>query len=227
MKIFIGFGYNDNDKWIRDIVFPLVTCLGGEVVTGEDMHGLAIQQEVVERIKNSDGLLAFMTKRDGSNQSHPWVRDELIAAISNNVAAVEIREIGVEVGEGIPGNRQRINYNPQEKEKLVLELVKVLSNWKRRFSSKRMVLLPQDLVASLRPVMNNAALRCTYQFMDGSKETQQYEAKLRKISNALYVDVKNIPNPNALIQITITGPGVYWSSDYESVDMLTINLRDV
>ena len=34
MRIFIGYGYNDRDRWIEDLVFPLLTAFGCDLVHG-------------------------------------------------------------------------------------------------------------------------------------------------------------------------------------------------
>jgi hypothetical protein len=39
MRLFIGYGYNDRDKWIEELVFPLAEALGCEVVRGKVMYG--------------------------------------------------------------------------------------------------------------------------------------------------------------------------------------------
>ena len=63
MKVFIGFGYNENDKWIEHLVIPLVEALGCEVVTGEEMQGERLSDGVIERISDSDACIGFLTKR--------------------------------------------------------------------------------------------------------------------------------------------------------------------
>jgi hypothetical protein len=35
MRIFVGYGYNDRDKWIEDLVFPLLESFGCDVVEGK------------------------------------------------------------------------------------------------------------------------------------------------------------------------------------------------
>ena len=64
MKIFIGFGYRPEDDWIKELVFPLVQCFDAEIMSGEDLHGEIITEGVKNKIKKSDGLLAFLTPRD-------------------------------------------------------------------------------------------------------------------------------------------------------------------
>ena len=32
MKIFVGYGYNDRDRWVEQFVFPIIEAFGSEVV---------------------------------------------------------------------------------------------------------------------------------------------------------------------------------------------------
>ncbi len=229
MNIFIGFGYNDNDKWIKDLVFPLVQSFDATIVTGEDLHGQILSQEVADRIKRADGVLAFLTQRDamtnGKFTTHQWVRDELITAINHKVPAVEIREINIDAQGGIVGDRQRIEFALDDKAKLLVELAKMLSAWRRNLKARRLFLMPRDIVQDARAYINKEDLKCTYQFMNGSKESEIYKAKPFKFGQGLCVDIYNVPSEDSLVQVTITGPHFEWSSDYESVQLLSINLQ--
>ena len=64
MKVFVGFGYNERDKWIIGDVFPILHCMGFVVVTGEEMHGQELSPEVKRRIEQSDVVVGFLTIRD-------------------------------------------------------------------------------------------------------------------------------------------------------------------
>lgn len=229
MNIFIGFGYNENDKWIRELVYPLVQSFDGNVVSGEDLHGEIISQEVTERIKNADGLLAFLTPRDamasGKYTTHQWVRDELVTAVNNGIPAVEIREIKVDAQGGIVGDRQRMEFDSNDKAKLLVELARVLSFWRRSLKARRLFLMPRDIIQDVRAYINKEELKCTYQFMTGSRESGIYKAKPFKFGQGLCVDIYNVPSENSLVQVSISGPQFEWSSDYESVELLSINLQ--
>lgn len=230
MKIFIGFGYNNDDLWIKELVFPLVQSFDATVVTGEDLHGLVITQEVIARIKKVDGVLAFCTRRDalanGSFTTHQWVRDELTTSINNNVRAVEIREKKVDTQGGIVGNRQRLEFDLEDKAKLLVELAKLLSAWRRDLTPRRLFLLPRDIVQDARPYINKETLKCTYQFMSGSNESELYSARPFRLAQGLGVDIRNVPSEDSLVQITLKVDGQFeWSSDYESVQLLSINLQ--
>jgi hypothetical protein len=60
MNIFICFGYNNDDKWIKDLVFPLVESFDATILTGEDLHGDVLSAGVTDRIKNRMGCLPFL-----------------------------------------------------------------------------------------------------------------------------------------------------------------------
>lgn len=229
MNIFIGFGYNPNDQWIKDLVFPLVQTFDANIITGEDLHGLVISQEVTDRIKRSNGVLIFLTARDaltnGKFTTHRWVIDELTTAIANNIPAVEIRALDVDDQGGIAGNRQRLEFSTDNKAKLMLELAKILAAWRKKLKPRRLFLLPRDIVQDTRPYINKEPLKCTYQFMHGTQESELFYARPFRYGQGLCVDIYNVPSEDALVQVTITGPQFEWSSDYESVQLLSINLQ--
>jgi hypothetical protein len=78
MRVFVGYGYNERDKWIEDRVFPILRCAGFTVVHGKDMVGQPLEAGVVQRIDQSDAVIGFFTIREGTAaaefNSHLWVR---------------------------------------------------------------------------------------------------------------------------------------------------------
>ncbi|MCL6257474.1 hypothetical protein M3O96_00120 [Aquiflexum sp. TKW24L] len=229
MNIFIGFGYNEKDKWIKELVFPLVKSFDGDVNTGEDVYGNIISSAVIDKIKKSDGVLCFLTPRDemasGKFISHKWVYDELSTAIANNIPAVEIREQTIDNQGGIGGDRQRIEFSLDDKANLLVELAKLLSGWRRNLKARRLFLLPRDIVQDARPFINTEELTCTYQFMTGSKESETHKAKPFRFGQGLCLDIFNVPSEDSLVMVSVKGPQFEWSSDYESVQLLSINLQ--
>jgi len=229
MNIFIGFGYNNDDKWVKDLVFPLVEAFDATITTGEDMHGEVLSQGVTDRIKKADGVLTFLTRRDalasGKYTSHRWVFDELSTSIANKIPAVEIRERMVDAQGGLPGDRQRVEFDLDDKAKLLVELAKLLSAWRRNLKPRRLFLQPMEVVKDVRQMIHSDELKCMYQFMHGSKESPVYTAKPFKFGQGLCVDIYQVPSEDALVQIIIKGKEFEWSSDYESVQLLSINLQ--
>ena len=227
MKIFVAYGYNDRDRWVEDLVFPIIRAFGAEVVTGEDLQGEQITEGVIEKIRNSDALIAFTTRRDqlanGQWITHRWVTDEISQAISFKLPVAEVREQGVDHQGGIAGDRQRIEYQQSEREKCLVELVKTIGNWCRGVSMK-LQLLPSEFVDCIRPFLKQPGLHCAYTLLEGSRMSEEVATKIVPIKGGLFINTKGIPS-QALIQVRIEAGGMSWTSDFESVDSLNINLK--
>jgi hypothetical protein len=226
LKVFVGYGYSERDRWIPELVFPLVRAFGCEVVTGEDMQGQPLSPEVQRRVESSDGMIAFRTRREGpDNQgvysSHRWVDNELTLAIGNGARVVEIREDGVDPQGGLAGDRQRIEYKESEREKLLVELAKTVGGWVR---VSMLQLLPQPFVEEIRPLLGSPGFRCSYTLLDGGRESAARETPVRPIKGGLFIWADGI-SPESLIQVTIEGNGKRWTSDYEALDSVGINLK--
>jgi len=228
MKIFVGFGYNPRDAWIKEIVFPVVESFDGEIVTGEELHGQVLADGVKKNVRECDALLAFFTPRDemanGKFTTHNWVRDEFMYALDQNKEAVPIVELKVDWNDGMAGNRQRLDFKEEAKDKLLVELVKILSRWRKIYSNRRLRFLPVEIIGEVRPLLAQGKVKCTYRYMIGSWESPEMEAPLLKIAGGLCADIKNLPPSNSLVQVKVSGDQFAWSSDYESMEFLSINL---
>jgi len=101
MRVFIGYGYNERDKWIEAFAVPLVQAFGSEVVHGKAVFGGPLPEEVLRSIRSSDAMIGFTTRREptgpGPFGTHPWVVQELLAALAQDprIPFVEVREQGV------------------------------------------------------------------------------------------------------------------------------------
>jgi hypothetical protein len=126
---------------------------------------------------------------------------------------------------GLPGDRQRIEFDLDNKAQLLVEIAKLLGFWRSSIKGRRLFLLPRDIVHDARPHINKVTLSCTYKFMNGSKESKEYTAKPFKYGQGLCVDIFNVPSEEALVQVNVSGPNFEWSSDYESVQLLSISLE--
>ena len=167
MKVFVGFGYNDRDNWINELIIPFIKELGCEVVTGEEMQGEELTEGVISRINESDACIGFMTKRGTPDQNglfstHWWVISELTTALVKNKPAFEIRERGVDNQSGIAGHRQR--YEFEDKAILMLEIAKFIAKEKSKFTYKTFMLLPEQFADEIRPHIKSRDTRCTYRF---------------------------------------------------------------
>jgi hypothetical protein len=227
MNVFVAYGYNVRDSWIEDLVFRLVKAFGNNVVTGEQMEGEVLSEGVKERINSSDALLAFATRRgdaDGAGlyRTHRWVTDELAFALQANIRAVEIRETKVDLQGGIAGDRQRIEYDAEARDKFLVQLAEVLGRWAQR-RSRNLRLLPPAIVSSIRPHMQKEGFQCTYSLYKDGKHFPEIGALLVRREGGLYLVAKDVP-PEMLIQIQVRAAGYSWTSDYIDIDSLSVEL---
>jgi len=227
MRIFVGFGYNDRDKWVKDLVFPIVEAFGAEVVTGEDLQGQVISGGVEARIRTCKALIGFATRRDeigaGKWTTHRWVTDEIANALALPIPVVEVREEGVEQG-GIAGDRQRINYQESRREQCLVELVTVIGKWHREQSIVTIQLLPSECVQEIIPIYRRPEFRCSYRLRIHGEESNPLPGKLTPIKGGLFLEAANVRR-DALIQVEIQFQNRNWVSGFESIEAVGVMLQ--
>ena len=228
MRIFLAFGYNERDSWIKDLVFPILEAFAAETVTGEDMQGDLITDEVRDRIRSCTGMLGFRTRRqelaNGTWDSHRWVSDELAAAIALGVRAVEVRQTGVDPQGGLAGDRQWVSYDESKRDQCLVEIVKTLGRWGRGLSID-LQLLPQEAARQIRPLLARPGSRCTYKLVQGHWEPPDREAPIRPTPSGLVVHIPELP-VDALVQVRVSAGGKSWTSDFVGVKSLGVTLQE-
>ena len=225
MKVFLGFGYNDNDKWITTLLIPFLKALNCDVETGEDMQGENLSDGVISRIKDCDACIGMLTKRDelknGKFTTHSWVISELANAVTFDIPVFEIREKGVDPQPGELGDRQRYEFD--DKALLMLEIAKFINKEKSKLTFKTFMLLPVEFSDAIKPVAKIA--KCTYRFLYKAKEYEPEVTNLVRMQGGYGIIIKKIPSEEAQIEITIQGLGnETWCSGYVSVGLMNVNL---
>ncbi|MCX6217874.1 hypothetical protein [Spirosoma sp.] len=210
MKIFVGYGYNEDDKWIEEMVFPLIESYGFKVDTGKELFGKNVPKSVLERINNSDAVIAFLTKRNAMKSSntfstHRWCIEELVATIPTNIPAVEIRDKAVESQDGMVFDRQRIEFDIKRKDKLLVELAKLVGGWQKQMMSKIVVLFDKKGPAYNTFSSRIHEWRCMYYFSVDGEKTPVFESIPYKAPDgSIVAKIKNIPDSlQSLIYITL------------------------
>ena len=228
MKIFVAYGYNERDQWVKDMVFPIIEAFGAEVVTGDQTYEGSIPENVRSSIERSDALIGFTTRRDPQNATmsptHQWVVSELASAVTLNRRVVEVREQGVDPQGGLHQGLQRINYDEQARDKCLVEIVKAVGSW-HKTGTVRLRLLPEELFKVLRPLRTDPELSCQYTVRIGSYESEPRDTKIIAITGGLFIEASNVPrDPLTMIRIDIKHRDRTWSSDYEPIDTYGVNL---
>jgi hypothetical protein len=227
LKVFVGYGYNERDRWIESEVLPILDALGFDILHGKDMHGEQLQEAVKRRIEQSEGLIGFSTLREGQANAefntHPWVRDEMVYALARHMPVIEIREEGVRAPAGIIGDRQRIQFTNENRLACVRELVVALSRWNVR----QIQLIPEGTAQAkeLRQAFRKAGFQVRYRTRLEGVDSEYFPARLDAVLGGLYLNARGLPS-NALVEVQALLDGqLLLSSDWESVDAVQVIVR--
>ena len=229
MKIFVSYAFNDANKWIEDLVVPLIKALGYEVVTGQRLEGEVLIDGVDARLRGCTGCVAFSTRRDqranGSYETHPWVMSELTKARALGFKTIEVREDGVTIGNDADAY-VRLKYREAERDRMLIRLAENLAAWKTR--RVRLRLDPPE--AELQDFMRCAArsvLTCTYELQQEDEEIGRGEAKIVRQTGACFVEIE-VPATDVLVRISLkkeADNNIAWASFPEGLMAIPIKLH--
>ena len=234
MRIFIGYGYNDRDKWIEEYAVPLVQAFGCEVVHGKAVYGGALPDEVLKSIRTSDAMIGFTTRRDTTVlpeqwSTHDWVVQELVAAHSQDprIPFVEVREQGVKSPGGIleAVDAQRIDYREADRAACLREIALALRRFREQISVTTVRLGPIAVVDQISPFLDHASFTCSCQTLRGTALSPARAIPVFPIKGGLFIQLRGIA-PGELVRITLSAGGRVWRSSYESVDTVDIQLKE-
>ena len=79
MKVFVGFGYNDQDHWIEEQVFPILRGMGFSVVDGKRIL-----------FENDDSLFHELRK---GNPSVKLVREQIAMSMVSDEIHEDVNEV--------------------------------------------------------------------------------------------------------------------------------------
>jgi hypothetical protein len=235
MRVFIGYGYNDRDKWIEQYVFPLAVAFGCEVVHGKVVYGGPLPGEIVKLIRTCDAMIGFTTRREeiapgsGQYRTHDWVVQELVTANAQTdpeIPWVEVRQEGVVSPGGIleGANAQRIDYVEAELAACLVKVAQALGELRDRTSVTTVRLGPATMVEEISELLEDATFSCTCQILHGTNISKPMPIRVYPIRGALFVQLHSLER-GAMVRLTITAGTRVWRSSYESVDTVDIQLK--
>jgi hypothetical protein len=224
MKVFVGFGYNDRDKWIEEQVIPILRAMGFIVVDGKDMHGRILQPEVKSRIEQCDAAIGFFTIREGQGEadfnSHIWVRDEMLHALAKEKPIIPIQEERVRVPAGLLGNRQYIPLRQDDRLACVVELVRALGE--RNIRRLKLESDDDQLIQTLWRRRKDFVIQ--YRTQAAGIESPYRPGRLEKVNQGLYLDVSEVPE-NAFLEVQgILGGAEQFNSGWVSADAIHVKI---
>jgi hypothetical protein len=233
MRLFIGYGYNNLDKWIEEYVFPLVAAFGWEAVHGRAVYGGTLPDEVIRTIRISDAMIGFRTRRDaqGTNEftSHTWVEHELLTAHAQDprIPWVEVRQEGVIEPGGIltAADAQRIDYRESDRALCLVKIAETLKRFRELTRVTQVRLGPAAAVEQISSLLDHPTFACTCQVLRGAAQSAPQKAAVVPIKGGLFAQLRGAPE-GELIRITISAGGHVWRSSYESVDTVDIQVKE-
>ena len=231
MRVFIGYGYNERDKWIETYLIPLVEAFGCKVVHGKVAYGGALLPEVVDLIRASDAMIGFTTRRDavGPNQfnTHPWVVQELVTAHTQvpPIPFVEVREEGVVSPGGMLDalNAQRIEHREADRAATLLQIAQALRRLLDRLSVTTVRLGPAPVVDQISILVDDPTFTATSQVLRGEAPLPPQPVAVFPIRGGLFVKLRGMVEGD-FVRITISARGQMWRSSFESIDAYNVDL---
>jgi hypothetical protein len=175
-RIFLAFAFRDPDRILANQVQQLLGSHDVLVVTGENLGGEELTPAVKERIKESDGLIALLTRREKIGKqnkytTHPWVRDELNFARENITRSIALIETGVDVG-GMYAANEFIPYDIGNAVPSFLRLSDTIGQWKREVGRIiKVLILPPELARQV----GQDEVKCRYRFLAEGRPTKWNE----------------------------------------------------
>jgi hypothetical protein len=229
MKVFISYAFNEKNKWVEELVFPLVRSLGYRVETGQRLEGEVLVEGVDARLRGCTGCIAFTTRRtkrpNKTYETHPWVINELTKARTLNFQTIEVREEGVKIGDDAEAY-VRLEYREAERERMLVDLVQKLASWKTQ--RVRIQLLPPDKAEKkFMSSVVKPGVKCTYEIHREGCVIGQGEAKLLPITGSCFIEIE-IPADDVLVQISIRREPqnvVAWASSYTGLLAIPVQLH--
>jgi hypothetical protein len=162
-RVFLSCHFGDSDRELVRRTEGLLESHNLQVITGEELGGGALTAEVMERIRDSDALVALMTKRDEEPKyagTHPWVVDEFKCAKNLNKPSIALVAPEVTVV-GAYQENERIDYNPADIVKAFLKLSKTIGYWKSQAGRLLKVqVLPREVAEKIAAA--NGGAKCSY-----------------------------------------------------------------
>lgn len=227
MKVFVGFGYNDRDRWIEDQVFPILRGMGFTVVDGKDMHGEILQPGVQSRIEQSDAAIGFFTIREDQGEadfnSHLWVRDEMVHANARGKPIIPVKEEGVRVPDGLLDNRQFIPLRQNDRLVCVMELVGALG----RRNIRRLKVDPDgdQLRRNLQQWRRTEGFVIRYRTQDeAGLESVYRQGRLEMVDQGFYLNVSDVPKRSYVEVEGVLNGTTQFSSGWVSADAVQVKV---
>jgi hypothetical protein len=210
MTVFVAYGYLADERWVHELVIPLLRDLGLEVEEGEEIPGGRIDETVDTRVAASDALIGFRLARDplpnGGWQPSDWVDYELHSAKLLKKPFVQVVQTGKKAVSPLKGpvaGYQYLEYDPAKPADFFIKLVRHLRTWIAGEVEFR--LAPESLANALA-TRRAADAPCTYDLVRQGTVVRTANGRVFGRGGGMYVKLLEfVPGLLADIEIKIDG----------------------
>ncbi|MEN8260367.1 MAG: hypothetical protein ABFS02_07245 [Pseudomonadota bacterium] len=223
-RVFLSYTYNphpDYEQVTEDLVRHvkiLIDSLELQVVDGVDLGGRALDDEIKERIKKSDALVALVTPwRDpasGNTAPPPYVEDEYRFAEAHEKEAIRMIQDVLPV-QGMYQQNEYIPFNPDREVDTLLKLMRTLALWKSRSGRPRQVEVAPTELGS-RFDANAPGHNCEYQMLLNFQQTDWQKARIWYEPGATFAYLPRVPNESK-IRLRLNLGNERWESPFTNL----------
>lgn len=217
MKLFLSFTFADQDREMINQIERLLASHSVRIINGRRLGGRLLLDEIQRRIKNSDGLIALMSRFGQVNPNqwttHPWVQEEFGVATQANMRNIALLEDGV-TPPGSVAQFEHIPFDRNNRTEALLALSETLGLWKDEVG--RMVkvqILPEDLARSIG--QGNGNFRCQYRVFSENKFSDWSDVTPVLEPGGTFVFLNRVHDDQS-IQILVTSGQNKWASPVRS-----------
>lgn len=213
MKIFLGFSFRDEDKDLVEQIGQLITSHLVHVETGERLGGEQLTPTVQDRIKNSDALVAVLTRRDSKQDrkwtTHQWVLDEMGYARANGKKAIALVEQGVDIG-GMYQSHEVIPLDKANPVDALMRLSETIGLWRKELGRTVKVQILPDTVAKRLGSSDNG-VKCRHRLWLWGGYSEWKDLTPVPEAGGTFVFVNGVQDDH-LIQVQIQQASKKWES---------------
>lgn len=219
-QVFLSFTYVPHPDFVEETnalrrnVTTVIESIDLRVVTGEDLGGEALTDEIRERIEKADALVALLTpwKDKLGNKTHaPWVADEFAHASAHRKPATRIIHADLAVA-GMYAAHEYIAFAPDKAADTLLQLMRTLALWKKQRGRPMEVEIAPDVAGGFD---RNQVKTCEFQLFQNYQESEWRNATIWPQPGALYAYLPGVPD-QAKLRLRLQHANDTWQSEYSS-----------
>ncbi len=227
-KIFLAFSFRpENAQLVRDID-RIVRSHGLVLVTGEILGGQGLTQEIQARIKQSDAVIALLTREQqlqGQNVWLPtqWVMGEYLSARGRDQLAIALVEQDVQLN-GPYAENEHIKLDRAAQSETFIRLSETIGLWRAESGRSLEIRLLPQAAANLA---TNGTAKCEYRLSTpGGGLTPWKEGRTARKPGAVFLIVQGVKLDQSIEVKIVEGNIPKWSS-VESPQWIHVELESV